>query len=363
MKRSKIKSKNRAFIITPQFINRFEAHLKRRGHTVSTTRSYLSSARHFIYWMKTRPINDRRISNKTIQFFVNEHLPDCSCPPPVCKEIKTVRASMNQILLMEGVERIQANIDRSTPAIERTIRSFLYYAGLQEPSSLSGIQKVFAIPMKRFERPMITFLYLEEIQKIIETPDSNTWSGRRDRTLFAILYNTGARISEIVNIKCLDIEDKQCTALHLHGKGRKHRVVPLWKRTSKSIRQWLPQIDQNSHSPLFPNRFGKIMTRSGVEKQLRSAVSKALKQCPSLAGKKVSPHTIRHTTAMHLLQSGVDLSVIALWLGHESITTTHQYMQADIEMKKRALNKMKAPKIRGVKFKPSKDVLSFLDSL
>jgi len=127
MKRSKIKCKNRAFIITPQFMNRFEAHLKRRGHTVLTTRSYLSSARHFIYWIKTKLFNDRRISRKTIQFFLNEHLPHCSCPSPVRKEIKTVRAALNQVLLMEGHERIQANIDRSMPEIERTVNSFDEY--------------------------------------------------------------------------------------------------------------------------------------------------------------------------------------------------------------------------------------------
>ncbi len=127
MKRSKIKRKNRVFIITPQFMNRFEAHLKQRGHTVSTTRSYLSSAKHFIYWMKTKSLHDRGISSKTIHFFINEHLPVCSCPPPVCKGIKTVRAALNQVLLMEGHERIQANIDRSFPEIERTINSFDEY--------------------------------------------------------------------------------------------------------------------------------------------------------------------------------------------------------------------------------------------
>ncbi len=127
MKRSKIKCKNRAFIITPQFMNRFEAHLKRRGHTVSTTRSYLSSARHFIYWMKTKRFNDRKISSKMVQIFVDEHLPICSCPSPVHKNIKTVRAALNQMLLMEGHDRIQANIDRSTPEIERTVNAFDEY--------------------------------------------------------------------------------------------------------------------------------------------------------------------------------------------------------------------------------------------
>jgi site-specific recombinase XerD len=139
--------------------------------------------------------------------------------------------------------------------------------------------------------------------------------------------------------------------------------VPLWKRTTQKLRQWLLQLDQDSNSPLFPNRFGQAMTRSGVEKQLQSAVIKARERCPSLAGKKVSPHTIRHTTAMHLLQSGVDLSVIALWLGHESVATTHHYMQADLEMKRQALNRMMEPKIGVVRFKPSVDVLAFLDSL
>jgi site-specific recombinase XerD len=239
----------------------------------------------------------------------------------------------------------------------------MHYAGLQEPGALSAVQKIAAIPMKRFERPMIGYLHRDEIAAIIKTPNTNTWSGRRDRTLFATLYNTGARVSEIVNVKCVDIENTQCSALHLHGKGRKQRVVPLWKRTSRALRQWLPQIDQQPQNPLFPNRFGKPMTRSGVGKQLRSAVAIARKQCPSLEGKKVSPHTIRHTTAMHLLQSGVDISVIAMWLGHESIVTTHHYMQADLEMKKQALQKVKAPKVGAVTFKPSQDVLAFLESL
>jgi len=267
------------------------------------------------------------------------------------------------IAFLDYLEAKRQNNIRSRNARLAAIRSFLHYAVLQEPNALETIQKVFAIPMKRFERPMINFLHLKEIEKIIDAPDSNTWSGRRDKIMIMTLYNTGARVSEIINIKCADIENGQCTALHLHGKGRKQRVVPLWKRTSKILQQWLPQIDRHPHSPLFPNRFGKSMSRSGVEKQLLSAAKKARKQCPSLAGKTISPHIIRHTTAMHLLQSGVDLSVIALWLGHESIITTHHYMEADLEMKKQALNRMKEPKHSSVHFKASKDVLAFLDSL
>ena len=264
---------------------------------------------------------------------------------------------------LDHLESERNNSIRSRNARLAAIRSFLHYAGLQEPSVLSTIQKVFAIPMKRYERSMVDFLLVKEIEMIMEAPESNTWSGRRDRTLFATLYNTGARVSEIVRINCMDVGGEQCSELTLHGKGRKQRIVPLWKRTSQIIRQWLPQIERNPHSSLFPNRFGKPMTRSGVGKQLQVAVAKARQRCPSLKNKKVSPHTIRHTTAMHLLQPGVDLSVIALWLGHEDIATTHHYMQADIEMKKRALKKMPAPNASVVRFKPSNDVLAFLDSL
>jgi len=259
------------------------------------------------------------------------------------------------------VERLNNIRSRNTRLA--AIRSFLHYAGLQDPSALSTIQRVFAIPMKRFDQPAMSFLSLEEVEFIIEAPDLHTWSGRRDRTLLGTMYNTGARVSEVIALKCIDVENIQCTAVHLHGKGRKERIVPVWKRTSRSLRQWLLQIDQQPHSPLFPNRTGKAMTRSGVEKQLQAAVAKAREQCPSLRDKNVSPHTLRHTTALHLLQAGVDLSVIALWLGHESIATTHAYMQANLEMKKCALDKMKEPKSCNVRFKPSKDVLAFLDSL
>jgi integrase/recombinase XerD len=285
----------------------------------------------------------------------------------LCKPITQIALTdidVNMVLaFLDYLEVERKNSIRSRNARLAAIRSFFHYAALQEPSFLSTIQKIFAIPMKRFEKPMAEFLNLTEIEVILEAPDPNAWSGRRDRTLLLTMYNTGARVSEIVRIKCMDIENEQCRAVCLHGKGRKQRVVPLWKRTSRIIRQWLPQIEQQPHCPLFPNRFGKAITRAGVGKQLQLAVIKARQRCPSLANKKVSPHTIRHTTAMHLLQAGVDLSVIALWLGHESIITTHHYMQADLEMKKKALCKIKEPEVSFFRYKPSKDVLAFLDSL
>ena len=282
---------------------------------------------------------------------------------PVTQIALTDFDSMLVLSFLEYLEVERNNSIRSRNSRLAAIKSFLHYAGLQEPSALSTIQKVLAIPMKRFEQSMSDFLSLKEVEMIIDAPAPNTWSGRRDRTLLATLYNTGARVSEVIRINRMDIGNDQCRELTLHGKGRKERTVPLWKRTARIIREWLPQIERNPQSPLFPNRFGKAMTRSGVEKQLSAAVAKARQKCPSLINKKVSPHIFRHTTAMHLLQSGVDLSVIALWLGHEDIATTHHYMQADIEIKRKALEKMAEPKGSVARFKPSRDVLSFLDSL
>ncbi len=243
------------------------------------------------------------------------------------------------------------------------IRSFLQYAALQAPTALPEIQRVLAIPQKRFDRPVVGFLTRTEVDALLEAPDSGTWSGRRDRTLLTALYNTGARVSEIIAVRRAEIEKERCRAMYLHGKGRKDRVVPLWKKTTQLLRAWLPQIDSAPQQPLFPNHFGQPITRSGVEKRLQVAVEVAGERCPSLRGKKVSPHVLRHTTAMHLLQSGVDLAVIALWLGHESIATTHGYLQADLQMKEQALNRLQEPDTPLVRFTPSDDLLAFLDHL
>ena len=150
-------------------------------------------------------------------------------------------------------------------------------------------------------------------------------------------FNTGARVSEITRLHVADVLLDRASSLLLHGKGRKERVVPLWKSTAAQLRRWLPRIDGAPDAPAFPNRAGKPLSRSGVEHQLRVACRKAAERHPSLATRRISPHTLRHTTAMHLLQSGVDITVIALWLGHENTATTHQYVEADLAMKEAAL--------------------------
>jgi len=267
------------------------------------------------------------------------------------------------LAFLDNLESQRHNCIRSRNARLAAIRSLLHYAATQEPQALPGIQQVLAIPSKRFECPMVRYLTQPEMQAILDAPDINTWSGQRDHVLLATLYNTGARVSEIITLRRGDFESKHGQAVHLHGKGRKKRVVPLWKNTVKLLRRWLLQIDPDLQKPLFPNRFGQMLTRSGVESRLRMALPRAIVQCPSLKGKIVSPHVIRHTTAMHLLQAGVDLSVIALWLGHESIVTTHQYLEADLQMKENALAKLQSPSTHFTRYKPSSNILSFLDGL
>jgi site-specific recombinase XerD len=226
------------------------------------------------------------------------------------------------------------------------------------------IQKILNIPLKRYDRPQLGFLSREEIRGILDTPDVSTWSGRRDRVMFATLYNTGARVSELVSAKVGDLSyDNSSASLLLHGKGRKERTVPLWKETARALRTWLREVAADAPSPLFPNMAGKFMTRSGVEYRLRSILASAGKRYPSLKNRRISPHTFRHTTAMHLLQSGVDITVIALWLGHESPVTTHMYVEADLIMKERALAKVQEPGNKQARYRASDKLLQFLEAL
>ena len=181
--------------------------------------------------------------------------------------------------------------------------------------------------------------------------------------MFAVFYNTGARVSEVTGLRVEDVLQDRASALDLHGKGRKERVVPLWKSTATQLRAWFKHIDLSPDAPVFPNRAGKRLSRSGVEYRLRLAIGKASERCPSLLGRRISPHTLRHTTAMHLLQSGVDITVIALWLGHEDIATTHLYVEADLAMKEAALKRIDDPGPRPVRFQARDRLLAFLEAL
>ena len=265
---------------------------------------------------------------------------------------------------LDHLERERHNCVRSRNARLAALRSFLKFVAHRDVTSLQVIESALGVPVKRFEQPMLGYLSREEMLAVIGTPDE-TWLSQRDHVLFLLLYNTGARVSEITGIKVRDVVlDAGAACVHLHGKGRKQRSVPLWRSTVKAVRAWLRRNPQfEAAFPLFPNRNGQVMTRANVALRLARAVHSASSTFPDLTKRHISPHTIRHTTAMHLLQAGVDISVIALWLGHESPVTTHHYVEADLAMKERALAKLHEPDAKIQRYRAPDSLIDFLKTL
>lgn len=315
-----------------------------------------------------RLINQRNASSRTVAAYRDtfrlllHYLDEIIKKPPSAITLEDLNAETIQAFL-DHLEKKRGNCVRSRNARFAAIRAFMAYAALQDPTSLTTIQKVLAIPMKRCERPVLGSLSRSEMDAILEAPDLSTWSGQRDRVLFATMYNTGARVSEMASMRLTDVSLLESSSMRIHGKGRKERVLPLWKDTVKRLREWVKRIRNEPEAPLFPNASGVPLSRSGIENRLRQAIKTATATCPTLKGRRISPHTIRHTTAMHLLQSGVELTVIALWLGHESTETTHMYLEADLAMKEKALSKTQEPHTGKLRYQPGDKLLQFLESL
>jgi site-specific recombinase XerD len=267
------------------------------------------------------------------------------------------------LAFLDHLEHERNNSVRSRNLRLTALRAFLKFAGRRDVASLHIVERALAVPMKRFERPMLGFLTREEMMAVLGQPGS-TWSSQRDHLLLAMLYNTGARVSEIIGVRVVDVVLEGAACVHLQGKGRKQRSVPLWKTTVREIRAWLRRNPHlRAQAALLPNRDGYAMTRWNVGQRLDLAVARAAANLPSLASKQVCPHTLRHTTAMHLLQSGVPFNVIALWLGHESTNTTHRYVEADLAMKKKALARLEAPTTKMRPFHASDALMRFLQTL
>lgn len=264
---------------------------------------------------------------------------------------------------LDHLEQQRNNSIRSRNARLAAIRTFFRWIALRDPESVGLATRVSAIPLKRTNKKLVQALSRSEIDAILAAPDLTQWQGRRDHALLLTLYNSGARVSEITALLRSQVHFGASTFLQLHGKGRKERAVPLWSKTSRALQAWFRELEGAPHQLAFPSARGKPLSRDGADYILQQAVATAISQCPSLVGKNISPHSLRHTTAMHLLQSGVDISVIALWLGHESIETTHIYLEADLQTKERALNKLAPAGSEIPRFKAKDDVLAFLATL
>jgi site-specific recombinase XerD len=267
------------------------------------------------------------------------------------------------LAFLDHIERQRANCIRSRNARLAAVRSFFRFVQMREPAALAVASRVLAIPVKRTERKLVGYLTRPEIDALLSATDRTNWDGRRDHALLLTLYNSGARVSEITAVCRGDIVLDAPASLKLHGKGRKERAVPLWAKTAQVLRSWFQELGDRSGEFAFPSARARRLSRHGVSFLLGRLVEHAATACPSLGNKRISPHVIRHSTAMHLLQSGVDPAVIALWLGHESVETTHGYVEADLTMMENAMEKLAPAGSAPGRFKASDDLLAFLAAL
>jgi integrase/recombinase XerD len=264
---------------------------------------------------------------------------------------------------LDHLEAQRGNQIRTRNARLAAIHSLMRYCAQKEPGALAVSARVLAIPSKRFERPLLGYLGLPEVQGILQAPNPQTWNSRRDRLLFALLYCTGARVSEIVALNQHDVSWQNGGWICLHGKGRKERQIPLVKSVALQLKEWLKDQPEQPLAPVFTNHRGQRLTRFGVRHRLRLAIQQAIQSCPSLKDRAISPHTFRHTCAMHLLQEGTDLVSIALLLGHATCSTTHHYVEADLKLKQKTLEKLPPLQLKPGDFKPTDRILAFLETL
>jgi len=243
------------------------------------------------------------------------------------------------------------------------IRSFFYYLSTALPEYGGLINEVLAIPNKRKTQKLINFLSEEEVKALLNAPDRKTWIGRRDHTFLVVAIQTGLRLSELINLKWNDVDLKKNHSIECIGKGRKKRITPLTEESINCLHNWSQELNPLPSDSVFPTIHGRNMSADTVQYLLNKYTKIAAKEFHTLKCKKVSPHVLRHTTAMRLLQSGVDLSVIALWLGHESIKTTYIYLNADIALKEKILKKLPSLKAQTSRFKSEDKTINFLKNL
>jgi site-specific recombinase XerD len=243
------------------------------------------------------------------------------------------------------------------------IRSFFRYAAFEAPACSAQIQRVLAIPSQRFSRAQIGFLTRAEVQALLAAPDRRTWSGRRDHALLLVAVQTGLRLSELTGAQRNAVILGTGAHIRVLGKGRKERATPLTRQTAAVLRAWLRELPDGDDAILFPSARGDRMSGDGVQYLLAKHVATARKTCPSLLRKRVTPHVLRHTTAMELLQAGVDRAVIALWLGHESVETTQIYLDANLALKEQALAKTTPLGAKPGRYRPADPLLAFLKAL
>jgi len=264
---------------------------------------------------------------------------------------------------LDHLETERGNSARTRNARLAAIHSFFRYVALTEPAYSLLCQRVLAIPSKRHESGPVEFLAPPEIEALLSAPDTSSWIGRRDRTLLLVNIQTGLRVSELVALRCQDVTLGTGAHVRCEGKGRKSRCTPLREDARTALAPYLAERRGQPEDPLFPSIRGGALSRDAVERLVAKHTATAQRSCPSLERKKVTPHVLRHTAAMELLRHGVDRSVIALWLGHESVETTQIYLHADIQLKEQALARTTPLGLKPGRFRPHDTLLAFLEAL
>lgn len=265
---------------------------------------------------------------------------------------------------LDHLQADRGNSARTRNVRLTAIRSLFTYASMRHPEHAALFGRVLAIPPKRSDKATVSFLTPPEVAALLAAPDRNTWEGRRDHALLFLTIQTGLRVSEIIGLNCADISTATAGAhVHCTGKGRKERAVPLTRETAAIVRVWLSERRSEPGEPAFSTRTGRRLSRDAIEHRLAIHAAAAALRCPSLLGKKLSPHVLRHTAAMDLLHAGVDTTVIALWLGHVDVRSTNAYLHADLSIKERALALTTPAYSPPGRYHPTDPLLAFLEAL
>lgn len=267
------------------------------------------------------------------------------------------------IAFLQHLEQVRRNTVRTRNARLAALHSFFRFAALQEPAHNGTCQRVLAIPTKKADRKLIVSLTWDEQEALLAAPDRSTWLGRRDHTLLLLLLQTGLRVSELRELRCEDVVLSSGAHVRCRGKGRKERCTPLTRETVAVLRAWLAERAGGASEPAFPSRRGTLLSRDAIERFVTKYATMASVTCASLRAKPVTPHVLRHTTAVSLLRAGNDRAVIALWLGHESIESTQMYLDADLVMKERALARTAPLRAGPGRYRPPDSLLAFLNAL
>ena len=282
--------------------------------------------------------------------------------PPCRLDIAELDAPLIAAFL-DHIEHQRGNSIRTRNARLAAIHSLFGFAALRHPEHAADIARVLAIPAKRGDQTIVTFLTDDEASALLTAPDRATRTGRRDHAWILLAIQTGLRASEITSLTCKDVHLGTAAYVACHGKGRKDRITPLTPGTVTTLRAWLAERAGRPDDPLFDTIRGGPMSHDALQQRLTLHAAAAGQSCPALTSKNVTPHVLRHSAAMALLRAGVDITVIALWLGHESVTTTQIYLQADMALKQRALDRTTPPASIPGRYKPGDQLLAFLEAL